>query len=85
MRGISPKTNEINYTFTCYLMKIELEKTCDFLRDCRKSPKRAILAILYAMKSTGYEHQNHKFRVFLTVSAMITQIGQSVIFLMGIT
>jgi len=24
----------------------------------------AILAISHVMKSTGYEHQNHKFRVF---------------------
>ena len=36
----------------------------DTLRDCRKSPKRAILAILHVMKSYGYEHQKHKFRVF---------------------
>ena len=34
------------------------------LRDCRKSPKMAVLAISHVMKSTGYEHQNHKFRVF---------------------
>jgi len=31
MRGISPQANEINYTVTRYLMKIELEKTCEFL------------------------------------------------------
>ena len=44
------------------------------LRDCRKSPKRAILAILHVMKSNGYEHQKHKFRVFrqsLQLSAMV--------------
>jgi len=36
----------------------------DNLRDCRKSPKMAILAISHVMKSNGYEHQNHKFKVF---------------------
>jgi hypothetical protein len=41
----------------------ELDSTVN-LRDCRKSPKRAILAILHVMKSNSYEHQKHKFRVF---------------------
>ena len=36
----------------------------DTLRDCRKNQKMAILAISHVMKSTGYEHQNHRFRVF---------------------
>jgi hypothetical protein len=34
------------------------------LRDCRKSLKRTILAILHVMKSISYEYQKHKFRVF---------------------
>ena len=35
------------------------------LRDCRKSPKRTILSILHITKSTSYERQKLKFRVFL--------------------
>ena len=31
MRGISPQTNEINHALSRYLIKIELEKTFDFL------------------------------------------------------
>jgi hypothetical protein len=36
----------------------------DNLRDCRKSLKWTILAILHVMKSISYEYQKHKFRVF---------------------
>jgi hypothetical protein len=39
-------------------------RCCDILGDCRKSPKMTILVISYVMKSTCYEHQNHKIRVF---------------------
>jgi len=42
----------------------EIIKSTDTLRDCRKSPKMAILAISHVMKSNSYEHQNHKFKVF---------------------
>ena len=45
----------------------------DTLRDCRKSPKRAILAILHVMKSNSYEHQKLKFMVFRQ-SLQISQI-----------
>jgi len=42
----------------------QFEFIADTLRDCRKSPKVVILAISHVMKSNGYGHQNHKFRVF---------------------
>ncbi len=45
-------------------------------RDCRKSPKMAILAISHVMKSTGYEHQNHRFRVFRQFQQISTKKGQ---------
>jgi hypothetical protein len=38
--------------------------SCDILRDCRKSPKMAILAISHVMKSITYKDQIHIFRVF---------------------
>jgi hypothetical protein len=47
----------------------------DTLRDCRKSPKIAILAISQLIKSITYEHQNHRFRVFRQ-SLRITQLWQ---------
>ncbi|OEU67242.1 MAG: hypothetical protein BBJ57_06940 [Desulfobacterales bacterium PC51MH44] len=34
------------------------------LKDYRKSPKVAILALSHVMKSDTYKHKNHKFRVF---------------------
>jgi hypothetical protein len=39
-------------------------KIKDILRDCRKSPKMAILAISHVIKSMTYKHQIHRFRVF---------------------
>ena len=36
-----------------------LASTCDILRDCRKSPKMANLAISHVMKSMTYKHQIH--------------------------
>jgi len=38
-----------------YHNSFKVSKICDKLRDCRKSPKIAILAISHVMKSTGYE------------------------------
>jgi hypothetical protein len=49
--------------------------SCDILRDCRKSPKMAILAISHVIKSITYKHKIHKFRVFrqsLRVSQVCT-------------
>ena len=39
-------------------------KCSDWLRDCRKSPKLAILVFSHVMKSTTYKHQIPSFRVF---------------------
>ncbi len=50
--------------YMLYKPKWDLDCSCDKLRDCRKSPKVAILALLHVMKSDTYKHQNHKFRVF---------------------
>ena len=50
----------------------------DIMRNCRKSPKMAILTILHAIKSAGYEHQNHRIRVFrqsLQISAISNNRG----------
>ncbi len=47
-----------------YLPKTKYQPIADILRDCRKSPKVAILALMHVMKSDTYKHQNHKFRVF---------------------
>ena len=60
---------------------------CDILRDIRKSPKKASLAILYVMKSAGYGHQNHRVRVFrqsLSISQRALLAGITVLRFLGI-
>ncbi len=47
-----------------YLPKTKYQSITDILRDCRKSPKMAILAISHVIKSTTYKHQIYRFRVF---------------------
>ena len=45
-------------------VKLNLMSNCDTLRDCRKSPEMAVLAISHSIKSMTYKHQIHRFRVF---------------------
>jgi hypothetical protein len=47
-----------------YWAQISDRLTADTLRDCRKSPIMAILAISHVMKSICYKHQVRRFRVF---------------------
>ncbi len=44
--------------------KTKYQPSTDLLRNCRKSPKMANLAISHVMKSIAYKHQIPSFRVF---------------------
>ena len=67
-----PLNGEIQEQFICvntqingfFQSKFRILEYGDILRDCRKTPKIAILAISHIIKSVTYKHKIHRFRVF---------------------
>jgi hypothetical protein len=55
--------------------KTKYQPIACILRDCRKSPIMAILAISHVMKSICYKHQVRRFRVFRQ-SLRVSQVHQ---------